>query len=386
MMLSFIEYISEGRYGHTLWIDPKGKVYDLKDKPGNTHYKWVHDNFEKYFGSGKPDQTKDELWDTPMEMGWARVRNTFSSLDVEVDLRKLNRAQKKRIRDIYDSDSMGLERSLYFDAWEKDKKNRSKDRGFYDYESIVDFLSEADAKEKSTSSIAKKLSKIPSVMKKIRDTANLKLQDATMAIMTTPIFYDYIAGPEWQKQQQAMTIVRMLRGLIGEESVSEVYKDSGLGDWFHKQSSGGDPGWDRYNTEGEKVGKCGDSEEGDPYAACLSKQKADKLGKEGIASFVRRKRKAQKDSGDSEKGGETKRGQRPTYVSTGTASESVIAEGKPRDMGKYAERMKAKLKDAGFDLRKPIGRKEAWDVIGSVAVSRLASMGSIDIKGGEPRK
>ena len=40
--------------------------------------------------------------------------------------------------------------------------------------------------------------------------------------------------------------------------LSEVYKDSGLGKWFHNQSAGGEPGWDRYNTKGEKAGKCGD--------------------------------------------------------------------------------------------------------------------------------
>ena len=56
--------------------------------------------------------------------------------------------------------------------------------------------------------------------------------------------------------------------------IEEVYKNSSLGDWFHKDSAGGDPGWDRYNTAGEKVGKCGDSDEGDAYAACLSKSRA----------------------------------------------------------------------------------------------------------------
>ena len=53
--------------------------------------------------------------------------------------------------------------------------------------------------------------------------------------------------------------------------------------WFGKGKTGG---WDRYNSKGEKVGKCGDSEEGSAYAACLSNEKAAKLGKDGRASFV----------------------------------------------------------------------------------------------------
>jgi hypothetical protein len=81
--------------------------------------------------------------------------------------------------------------------------------------------------------------------------------------------------------------------------------------------SGPTGGWDRYNTKGEKVGKCGDAEEGEPYVACLSNEKARKLGKDGIAAFVRRKRAAQKKAGDAKKGGEQSKGQKPTFVKTG---------------------------------------------------------------------
>lgn len=89
--------------------------------------------------------------------------------------------------------------------------------------------------------------------------------------------------------------------------------------WFGKGKTGSKTGggWDRYNTSGEKVGKCGDSEEGEPYAACLSQEKAKKLGKDGIASFVKRKREAQKKAGDAKKGGEEKKGQKPVFVKTG---------------------------------------------------------------------
>jgi len=94
--------------------------------------------------------------------------------------------------------------------------------------------------------------------------------------------------------------------------------------WFGKGKTGSTTGggWDRYDSTGKKVGKCGDSKEGDSYAACLSKEKAAKLGPDGRAAFVKRKRAAQKDAGDAKKGGEQKKGQKPTFVKTG-ASESV---------------------------------------------------------------
>jgi len=96
----------------------------------------------------------------------------------------------------------------------------------------------------------------------------------------------------------------------------KVYSDSGLGKWFNRESAGGGPGWDRYNTKGERVGKCGDADEGEAYAACLSKQKAQKLGKKKIGSFVRRKRAAQKKSGRGKKGTGSK-GKKPIFVKTG---------------------------------------------------------------------
>ena len=89
--------------------------------------------------------------------------------------------------------------------------------------------------------------------------------------------------------------------------------------WFGKGPTGG---WDRYNSKGEKAGKCGDSEKGSAYAACLSNEKAAKLGKDGIAAFVKRKRAAQSKAGDSKKGGEQSKGQKPTLVKTG-ASEGL---------------------------------------------------------------
>jgi hypothetical protein len=97
----------------------------------------------------------------------------------------------------------------------------------------------------------------------------------------------------------------------------KVYANSGLGKWFNKESAGGGPGWDRYNTKGERIGKCGDAKEGEPYSACLSRQKADKLGKEKVGSFVRRKRSAQKKAGRGKKGSVKGKGKKPVFVETG---------------------------------------------------------------------
>ena len=101
--------------------------------------------------------------------------------------------------------------------------------------------------------------------------------------------------------------------------LEKVYEKSGLGKWFNKESAGGGPGWDRYNTKGERTGKCGDADEGDPYSACLSRQKAEKLGKKGIAAFVRRKRAAQKKAGRGKKGTSEKKGKKPIFVKTGAS-------------------------------------------------------------------
>jgi hypothetical protein len=110
------------------------------------------------------------------------------------------------------------------------------------------------------------------------------------------------------------------------KTFNEVYKDSGLGKWFHKQSAGGEPGWDRYDSTGKKAGKCGDAKDGEPYAACLSKQKAQKLGKKGVASFVKRKRRAQKSAGKPDKGDGGK-GAKPINVKTGVTDKDPKKKG-----------------------------------------------------------
>ena len=79
---------------------------------------------------------------------------------------------------------------------------------------------------------------------------------------------------------------------IVRETITELIDDSrcihcgsitneDLRKWFGKGGAGGTTkgGWDRYGSDGQKLGKCGDGKEGGAYAACLSAEKASKLGK-----------------------------------------------------------------------------------------------------------
>ena len=67
--------------------------------------------------------------------------------------------------------------------------------------------------------------------------------------------------------------------------------------WFGKGKKGGagGGGWDRYNTKGERIGKCGDSKKGEGKPKCLSKSKAASLrakgGKSAIGKAVSKKRR-----------------------------------------------------------------------------------------------
>ena len=89
--------------------------------------------------------------------------------------------------------------------------------------------------------------------------------------------------------------------------------------WFGKGGAGGTTkgGWDRYGSSGQKLGKCGGEKEGGAYAACLSAEKARKLGPKGRASFVNRKRRDQKKAGDSKKGKQRSKGKKPVMSKTG---------------------------------------------------------------------
>ena len=104
-----------------------------------------------------------------------------------------------------------------------------------------------------------------------------------------------------------------------EHLCTENLMNEDLRKWLGKGKTGTATGggWDRYGSEGQKLGKCGDGNDGDAYAACLSQEKANKLGPKGRATFVRKKRADQKKAGDTKKGGNRTKGKKPTNSKTG---------------------------------------------------------------------
>ena len=123
------------------------------------------------------------------------------------------------------------------------------------------------------------------------------------------------------KEQIQQIIREAITELIDESSCVDCgyITNEDLRKWFGKGGAGGTTkgGWDRYGSDGQKLGKCGGGKEGGAYAACLSAEKARKLGPKGRASFVRRKRAAQKKGCDAKKGKQRSKGKKPTYTKTG---------------------------------------------------------------------
>ena len=82
----------------------------------------------------------------------------------------------------------------------------------------------------------------------------------------------------------------------GGEAELEDFLNEDLRAWFGKGKKGGagGGGWDRYNTKGERIGKCGDAKDGEGKPKCLSKSRAASLrssgGKKAIANTVKRKK------------------------------------------------------------------------------------------------
>ena len=82
---------------------------------------------------------------------------------------------------------------------------------------------------------------------------------------------------------------------VKNEEVEQTDED--LRAWFGKGKKGGagGGGWDRYNTKGERIGKCGDAKKGEGKPKCLSKSRAASLrakgGKKAIGAAVRKKRR-----------------------------------------------------------------------------------------------
>ena len=96
-----------------------------------------------------------------------------------------------------------------------------------------------------------------------------------------------------------------------------------LRDWFGKGGKGGvgGGGWDRYNSKGEREGKCAREKPSDPKPKCLSKSKANRLRSQGgakaIANAVKRKRKVDPVADRKGKGG------KPIMVSNKLQNEAL---------------------------------------------------------------
>ena len=92
---------------------------------------------------------------------------------------------------------------------------------------------------------------------------------------------------EMGKSSEAAVYRKFIDGMKKKtkQKVSEGSDKGGLRGWFE----GG--GWDRYDSKGNKIGKCGGRKPGEAKPKCFSKEKAAALGKKGRAQAVRRKRR-----------------------------------------------------------------------------------------------
>ena len=89
----------------------------------------------------------------------------------------------------------------------------------------------------------------------------------------------------------------LMKGMEEDLANRDREVDENLRAWFGKGKKGGAGGGgrDRYNTKGERIGKCGDSKKGEGKPKCLSKSRAASLrakgGKAAIGAAVRKKRR-----------------------------------------------------------------------------------------------
>ena len=106
------------------------------------------------------------------------------------------------------------------------------------------------------------------------------------------------------EQQEPDTLFKQGPGMDvrKENNIEDTWPndlDEDLRAWFGKGGKGGagGGGWDRYNTKGERIGKCGDRKKGEGKPKCLSKDAAKKLRamtKKERAAAVRKKRRKDK--------------------------------------------------------------------------------------------
>ena len=112
-----------------------------------------------------------------------------------------------------------------------------------------------------------------------------------------PIDINVVTGSKKLLAKQKGELKHTKRGM--------AYED--LRKWFGKGGEGGvgGGGWDRYNTKGERIGKCA-REPGEGKPKCLSKEKAAKMSKDQIAAAVRRKKESDPVADRPGKGGKPK--------------------------------------------------------------------------------
>ena len=121
-----------------------------------------------------------------------------------------------------------------------------------------------------------------------------------------------------------------------------------LRDWFGKGGEGGigGGGWDRYNSKGERIGKCAKEDPNEPKPKCLSKEKASQLRSQGganaIANAVKNKRTNDPISDRSGKGG------KPIMVSNQIKEENIQEKNVPTNPSLWSK-MKAKARSK-FDV------------------------------------
>lgn len=110
--------------------------------------------------------------------------------------------------------------------------------------------------------------------------------------------------------------------------------------WFGTGGEGGvgGGGWDRYNTKGERIGKCA-REPGEAKPKCLSKEKAAKMSKDEIAAAVRRKRTKDPVADRPGKGGKP------------VMSSNKIETQEAQDYQKFDRRVNAAMKANTADLK-----------------------------------
>ena len=96
-------------------------------------------------------------------------------------------------------------------------------------------------------------------------------------------------GGGWKKKSKTQKESWEVIDLIKPEPMQPTPMREDLRKWF---GDGPEGGWDRYNSKGEKVGKCaredkdGDGKGDGPKPKCLSNEKASKMSKKDIAISI----------------------------------------------------------------------------------------------------